>query len=309
IDLAKAEASLATYNKQTPMDVDELNSKLGTTKTENTTVAKVVDGVPIPVGFAYVEGTKKDTGLIIVDGYGNEFVWVPVNTTTSWTQPGIEPSDGNGTTDSINSDFELMKESVNTYKGFYVGRYETSYNGTRVASVGNVTPLYQTQVIDGNVRTTWYTFYTKQKELHPNNSSNTTGVVSGMIYRGQWDAIKEWMKDVPNNDSSITDETKKFYTKNSTGMGWYADNYKGNPEHLTGLDLNGGKNKVFNIYDLAGNYCEWTQQAIFDDYRVLRGGHYFTFGWNNPMSGSYAKDFYPLDSNNYLSSRLQLYIK
>ena len=31
IDLVKAEAALATYNKQTPMDVDELNDALGKT--------------------------------------------------------------------------------------------------------------------------------------------------------------------------------------------------------------------------------------------------------------------------------------
>ena len=36
-----------------------------------------VNGVLIPNGFSYVEGTK-DTGLVIEDKEGNQFVWIPV---------------------------------------------------------------------------------------------------------------------------------------------------------------------------------------------------------------------------------------
>lgn len=44
-------------------------------------VASVVDGVPIPKGFTHMEGTTKNTGLVIVDNdNGNQFVWVPVDT-------------------------------------------------------------------------------------------------------------------------------------------------------------------------------------------------------------------------------------
>ena len=42
-------------------------------------VAEIRDGnVPIPTGYTYKEGSR-DTGLVIQDGSGNEFVWVPVN--------------------------------------------------------------------------------------------------------------------------------------------------------------------------------------------------------------------------------------
>ena len=39
------------------------------------------DGVPIPKGFTYVTGTK-DTGTVIKDSNGNEFVWVPATEST-----------------------------------------------------------------------------------------------------------------------------------------------------------------------------------------------------------------------------------
>ena len=44
-------------------------------------VVSVVDGVPIPKGFTHMEGTTKNTGLVIIDNNnGNQFVWVPVDT-------------------------------------------------------------------------------------------------------------------------------------------------------------------------------------------------------------------------------------
>ena len=45
------------------------------------TIAEIKDGVPIPKGFTYKEGTK-DTGLVIQDEKGNEFVWVPATEST-----------------------------------------------------------------------------------------------------------------------------------------------------------------------------------------------------------------------------------
>ncbi len=42
-------------------------------------VASVTEeGVPIPKGFTYLKGTR-NTGVVISDSDGNEFVWVPVN--------------------------------------------------------------------------------------------------------------------------------------------------------------------------------------------------------------------------------------
>ena len=47
----------------------------------------------------------------------------------------------NGVPTGVADDYESMKESVRIYGGFYVGRYETSWTGSRVASVGNVTAM------------------------------------------------------------------------------------------------------------------------------------------------------------------------
>jgi len=310
---AVTEAVMNTHIGQSALTLEEAQATF--TTLTNTTykkgVAKVVEGVPIPVGFAHVEGSKKDTGLIIVDGSGNEFVWVPVDNPNTFTTltPGWhdgELIDGEGTEPTVVStddneknkaaildadtysdlstqftaEYNYMVTSVKIYGGFYVGRYETSWTGSKVASVSGAVPMNSSTPLEdwenstGGNQARWYGLYKKQKELYERESNSS--VVSGMIYGCQWDAIMNWMQDIDNPNV----EGEKFI-KNSKGMGWHDTNYSdGNPNHITGLDLNGGMNKVNNIYDLAGNCYEWTQEA-YSIYRYTRGGGYDsqTRGW------------------------------
>ena len=92
-------------------------------------------------------------------------------------------------------------------------------------------------------------------------------------------------------------------------MGWYSDNYfSGNPEHKTGVDLNGGKNQVKKVYDLAGNVWEWTMES-FDTYcRSNRGGSYRYTGYYGPAS---HRDDYnpPSNSGESIGFRPTLFLK
>ena len=113
-----------------------------------------------------------------------------------------------------------------------------------------------------------------------------------------------WMKDVPNL-------TEGKYVEDSTGMGWYSDNYSndstGNPDHKTGIDLDGGKNEVKKIYDLAGNVYEWTMESYNTSDRVLRGGDYSLSGSSYPASRrSYGGP--SIDNLDYLGFRVTLYL-
>lgn len=208
----------------------------------------VLQGVPIPKGFKYVEGTKS-TGLVIKNNIdNNEFVWIPVNNINSMVnisnrignlykffiagtpvvpldnlelisqtpsgdrEPGIisnydeTGSDLVGITLSLLQDeFDEMVNSVKTYKGFYVGRYETSWNGIVVESKKEKEPM-SAAVTSGN---TWYGMYEKQKSLYNNT------VKSSMIWGCQWDQIMIWMKEEPNR--IIGGEAK--YITNSTRNG------------------------------------------------------------------------------------------
>ena len=252
-----------------------------TTTVDGKTVADIVNGTSY-------DANEINRKAILDDGYEN-------------TNEGLK--------EQFEDEYNSMVESVKAYGGFYVGRYETGWNeekGVVVSKSGvpmiGVTLLessWATSATSNGNKATWYGLYKKQKELYKKNSSSS--VVSGMIYGCQWDAIMNWML-------SSADESVRTFVSDSTGMGWYSG-VSGNSTHETGKDLNGGKNKVNNIYDLAGNNCEWTQEAKFINERVNRGGHYSFNASKYPASTRSGNNASPSSANGLNSSRLQLYIK
>jgi len=242
----------------------------------------------IPTGFRVSDNTDEqtiETGLVVKDSKENEWVWIPVEDvtemyttegapytlcggtgvtssmaskseiisgtirklpgiTTDRREPDLSTDYDNDTTaqtagfenlvdmaQSLVDDYEKMIESIDKYRGFYVGRYEMSGTTTLPTEQGNKTPL-------SNVN--WYKLYKACKEF-TNNS-----VESRMIWGCQWDIIMNWML----NSSDIDVQT---YVTDSSGKGNYS-NYT----------INTGSNsdyKVNNIYDLAGNCWEITQEV------------------------------------------------
>ena len=314
---------------------------------------KYVDGVTVPGGYVYVGGTK-NSGLVISDNgedkeldkgkedvrrdlAGNQWVWVPVETpsslyttvtdgveltgttgekTTKYTNSEIisgktrglpgskdyrEPDmmlygpNGDtertirGTFDSLAdmaeamvNDYDEMIRSLEKYKGFYIGRYELSKNDekTGAAQTGN-----------------WYKLYKKCKTL-----SKIENVRTRMIWGLQWDATCNWLA---GSGFSITDSTT-----------W--GNYKDNTVTGAGSKQNTGFSeswKANNIYDFAGNYYEWTQEAayfnylsnggdFFRDSRVGRGGNCYGRGSASARIEGYDQ----LDLYDYIGSRPTLYL-
>ena len=287
--------------------------------------------VPIPTKFEYVTGDKVDDGIVVKDEYENEFVWVPVDganvkvelnqSVDNGVSTGqeISLSDevgqldatkmGNITEEQYKKEYDDMIESVRIYGGFYVGRYETSWTGTKVASVQNVQPMHSntpvddvdSDLADGDGKgASWYTYYNKQKALHAGSSS----VVSGMIYGSQWDAIMAWMKDVPN-----VDDTSKKYINDSTGMGHYSYDDKGNVI-AEEKPLNTGSNSrysVKNIFDLAGNCSEYTRE-LSAGLISHRGGSYM-HSYVDANASSRFGTGPNLAFMDFNTSRLQLHIK
>ena len=115
-------------------------------------------GITLPEGFAptKIEGEDSiDDGLVITDGYGNEYVWVEVPTTiysdSKYNAKGIPSSaddwekvrdclkaytvdyskssykDTNTDGKTYSDDYKNMLKSVYTNGGFWIGRYETGY--------------------------------------------------------------------------------------------------------------------------------------------------------------------------------------
>ena len=132
--------------------------------------------------------------------------------------------------------------------------------------------------------------------MHP--ESGNSNVVSTLCFGVQWDAALKFISKV---DST--------YATDSTGKGWYSDNYSdGNVDHKTGIDIGtNASNKLMNIYDMAGNMWEVTMEAYSRTSRVDRGGGYSTKGSLNPAS--LRDDFSPHYTYSAHGFRLALYIK
>ena len=167
-------------------------------------------------------------------------------------------------------EYKAMIESVSKYGGFYIGRYELSDAGVQKEKQ----PL---------TKTNWYNLYKKCTELNASEKVETR-----MIWGCQWDVTMNWLissgaktSDEVNKDSSTWGNYSNYNTANNytEGTAGYEKN-AGSPQN-TGSSENW---KANNIYDLAGNVWEWTQEAGGTSRRAGRGGCYNLHGSGYPAS-------------------------
>ena len=169
-------------------------------------------------------------------------------------------------------EYKAMIESISKYGGFYIGRYELSEAGVQKdkATLTN---------------TNWYNLYKKCKELNASDKVETR-----MIWGCQWDVTMNWL-------ISSGAKTSNEVNKDSSSWGNYKDSTEnakvtvteedGTTTNKYGRKQNTGYSeywKANNIYDLAGNCYEWTQEAYSANYRACRGGDYVSYGSSYPAS-------------------------
>ncbi|MCI9246836.1 MAG: hypothetical protein HFJ30_06950 [Clostridia bacterium] len=155
--------------------------------------------------------------------------------------------------EQLKDEFMKMKESVEKYGGFYIGRYETG--GLNTAKAKSV----QGEGDDSINKQSWFVQYQKNKEM-----TIGTGAASTLIWGTQWDATLNWF---------LKQDTEKLaFLNQKSGKGHYTTPKDG--VIPTGTNEN---YKVNNIYDLYGNVGEWTMQPVelVSKYsRIVRGGFY-----------------------------------
>jgi len=272
---------------------------------------RYVEGVKIPEGFYYVGGTKSE-GIVISDAEGddlesskkgNQFVWVPVDKNTfdekfkrteGYYDGQVQSYLSNcGEADStgINSKVDessttkkeaiKMYESVKTYGGFYIGRFEAGKDtdGSVICKKG----------VQSYILVKWGNSMTDdtggavEKARGFAESKGYSSVVSTLCYGVQWDATLNFIDPnyITNEVSGKPNCNENSYVKNSTNCGIYLDEDDGNNPALTGSSDNF---KVKNIYDLAGNVFEYTMETYGENSRVRRGGAWTHTGFIMPAS-------------------------
>ena len=252
------------------------------------TIASVEDGVPIPKGFTYKEGTK-DTGLVIKDDKDNEFVWVPATESTyvkDTSLRGIKPTGD----DTLPMGITDETADIVKYGGFYIGRYEAGIpeGDTSPSNKKGIPVSKKDAIVWTNIN------YTNAKASAENMISNEY-VQTGLLTGKAWDTICHWIKS--------DDELKDSRTYGNYNDSLAPANENSGTKRTAGFNENW---KVKNIYDLAGNVWEWTSEAC-SSYFIRRGGNFRNDGSGYPVS--YRSDDGASDTNDALGFRPRLYIK
>ena len=260
-----------------------------------------------------------NNGLVIEDIQNhNQFVWVPCmitgdnleiaqykNLFSEWDENNISNHDGSIT--EIHTYNEAYPDTItdetsqiSNYQGFYVARYESSYeNGTNTDS-NNIDTISPTSKSGAKV---WnFIEYDKAVRVAKkmiNNTSIYGNTKSGLITGTQWDTIMQWyglgtpgFPTYSSNqnwgtcsdlDYSVNGQyfTYLYSYPNKTISSWltgsttHIANDSTKVYHASGLNSNGIKK---NIADLGGNLSEITAEYCTDEqvngqYLILRGGN------------------------------------
>lgn len=251
---------------------------------------------PIPEGYKYVCG-EWDKGFVIERSFdGSQFVWIPVGVLDyNGTLDGELFNEKFGRRNYQNDEFseeefhetvdEMQLESVKKYGGFYISRYNISKSSDgKPQSVKENMPWVDINFNDA-----------KQVAAMLEDNEN---IKSHLPFGAEYDSILEWF---------IKSNVKTFdeIAKNSTEWGNY-NNQKDSPKKVT---KTGSREEwcVNNIYDLAGNIDEWTQERKDDSECVSRGGIYCNSGYSYPVA--YRDSDSTSSSYGNTGFRAALYIK
>ena len=131
----------------------------------------------------------------------------------------------------LQDEFRKTIKSIEKYGGFYIGRYETS-------NFSSTIPIVR-RLKNNNDMPNWYTQYVKIK-----NISNNKNIQTNMIWKNLWSETLRWLID--------TGEKSTMEIWDATSWGIY-----GTPQLTGSME----KTKTNNIYDLAGNYPEYTLEG------------------------------------------------
>ena len=147
---------------------------------------------------------------------------------------------------NLRDDYKNMIESIKQNGGFYVGRYELGKNTS-----DNNKP----QVKKGTVMTmegiNWYNLYSACKSFSNGN------VEARMIWGCQWDQICKFISTAKDANGDLID------LNDSRKYGNYKNSIPPANENI-GINRTTGVNEAWktnNIYDLAGNHKEMSQEA------------------------------------------------
>ena len=196
---------------------------------------------PIPVGFSVSRTEGENTisgGLVIYDGESNEnrnneFVWIPYTDSKEYVEEYVGPiterehyhsysfpTDSQKNLDywygenfynysqdfNYEEDKENIENSINKYKGFYIGRYETKIDDGKICVKKNAEILTSQHILKEGINSNcnepyyyrWWGLYKTEKDMY-----NNEAVFSSMITSGNRQVIMIFTDNCNSIDNDI----------------------------------------------------------------------------------------------------------
>ena len=288
----------------------------------------------VPEGSSIIEN-KLEKGIVIKDKNGNEWEWVEVPKeifTTATTNTEYEKIENDmiayaieyrssGHSDTWINGIGIEEEKYNELKnnmlgkvytngGFWISRYEIGTETVRESPSAVLTNPVSKQY------SLVYNYVTQaQAQSLASQMKPDENMEGSLMFGIQWDLM---MKHIETKGGKSQEEIKIDSTTwgnyNNAEFSIERGKYTINPSSssVSYTEVNGeyikqsstnvllttgatNRNKVLNIYDIAGNVWEITLEKYDSSVRVVRGGRYFYSGSTYPVTyraGYNASDSY-----------------
>lgn len=295
-------------------------------KPENAVIS-TFNNPKIPKGFKPIDtqgakwdknedGTIKDwnKGLVIEDQIGNQFVWIPIDigNLEYYNVPAKieEKFMYNADKLDINNkdDIQVLK-----YGGFYLSRYEAGVANSMQKELHDISPETN-DISDFPVsmkeRLPWNYISLKNAKRNAQNMYSTNEFSSDLPTLKQMQFVMKWLYESGYDVYGDSSKIGNYSNVNFGFTGFYSENYGKDYQYgenvlKTGNNMilssgSSDRNMTNNIYDIAGNLWEYTDDYFpINENEILgyycTGGHYDNSGIYYPASSYNLKNVSPLD--------------
>jgi type II secretory pathway pseudopilin PulG len=237
--------------------------------------------VTIPAGFkiASDSATKQEDGVVIEDKDGNQYVWIPVSDIANYKRTDYGKQSGNYSDYSEEIPVD-EQTSVNTYHGYYIGRYEAGDSVSTASKTLRVSGASVTNKVLIKKGQAPYNFVTRDQAntlatgiKAAEGYSTTTKLCSSYAWDTTINFIQNKISNYGTTSSQGNYNDTTFTYTDITG----ATQTKANGSNV--LIPTGNTTPVCNIYDMGGNDWEWTKEtsSVSGVPCVCRGGLCFNY--------------------------------